>query len=94
MDTKNTQEDGMKSPHPEARSGTATYQPGNPLFHLPGRLVGKGKRYDVIGLVALLQQIGNFIGQYPRLARPGPGYYQSRPVVVQHRLFLAFVQIF
>ena len=50
------------------------------LAHLPRRLVGEGDREDLVGLGgAGRHQVGDPVGQHPRLAEPAPARINSGP---------------
>ena len=54
-----------------------------PLPHLLGRLVGERQGHDAPGVDAhFLDQIGDAVGDDPRLAGTGPGEDQQRPLDV------------
>ena len=55
---------------------------GDALVHFTRRLVRKCERHDAPRRYALFQEVGNLIGQHPRLARPCSSHYEQRPVVV------------
>ena len=69
-------------------------QMDNPLFHLPGRFVGKGDGQDIPGRDApLFDQIGDAPGEYPRLAGAWPGQHQHRSFGRLHRLALGSIEV-
>ena len=91
LDTENTGEDGVKSPHPQIACPIA-YLTGNAFLHLTGSLVGKGQCQDAPRVIALVHQVGNLVGKYTGLSRTGTGNHQRRTVVIEHCRALAFIQ--
>ena len=67
-------------------------QPGDPLAHLVGRLVGEGDGHDLPRLRPGGHQVGHAVRQHPRLAAARPGQDQQRPAGVCHRLALRRVE--
>ena len=63
------------------------------VFHLIGRLVGKGNGQNMLGkYVLILNQMDNMHGQHPGLARPCPGDNPQMFRIGKHCLFLVFIQ--
>ena len=91
LDTENTGEDGVESPHPQIASPIA-YLTGNAFLHFAGSLVGKGQCQDAPRIVTLVHQVGNLVGKYTGLSRTGTGNHQRRAVVIEHCRALAFIQ--
>ena len=79
---KDADADGMKGPHPHI-VGALSYKAGYPLLHLPGSLVGKGQRHDVVRSHAMLHQVGDAICE-------SPGFSASCTGQDQHRAFKRF----
>ena len=70
------------------------HEPVDPLDHLVGGAIRERQGQDLGGLRALLgDQPGDPAGDDGRLARPGPGDDQQRPVAMGHRLALAGGQV-
>ena len=79
-----------RNPHP-VRAGNAL----DALFHLVRRLVGERDCQDVVRIDMLFaDQIGDAIGQHPCLAAARACEHQHRPLGVQHRFELFFVEKF
>src|SRR5699024_3437152 len=85
---------GVKRAHPDALR-TEAYYFVHSLPHLAGRLVGKRDRQDIPGVdPAVLDQMGNAVGQHPCLARSGPCQDQKRSLCAEYRFLLLFIQKF
>ena len=69
---------------PEGKlAGPRAQQPVEPLPHLLGRLVGERQGHDAARVDAhFLDQIGDAVGDDPRLAGPGPGEDEQGPLDV------------
>ena len=82
---------GMKRTDPDTLRAL-THNPVHSFSHLTGRLVRKcdGKNIPRVHL-ALLNQMGNPISQYPGLSRTGARKNQQRPLRVQHCFLLFFI---
>ena len=66
---------------------------GHPLLHLAGGLVGEGDREDLAGLhVPGAEQVGDAVGEHPRLARAGTGHDEQRAALVDDGLTLRAVE--
>ena len=85
-------EHGVEGAHPELGGSVAAHLPGNAFLHLFGGLVGEGQGQDVPWTVSLFQQVGNLVGQYPRLSRAGTGNDQRGAVVIEDGGPLAIIQ--
>ena len=93
---------GVGSEHPRAgrveghhphRAHAPPDQQLGAVAHLAGRLVGERDREDLARLDrAGRDQVGDPVGQHPRLARAGAGEDQQRPVAVGDGLALGLVQ--
>ena len=83
--------DGMKRPAPEP-AGVDREQIGDAVEHLAGGLVREGEEEDVARVDALLEQVGDAIGEGARLARAGPGDDEQRSRRRGHGRVLLFVQ--
>ena len=84
----------MKGGDPH-RADHATDETPHPLAHLVGRLVGEGDGEDGVGWdLEVADQVGDPMGQHPRLARPGSRHDQQRPVGGGDGLALARVEPF
>ena len=67
----------------------ALQQRADALAHLVGGLVGKRDRGDVARrIAALLDQIGDLVGDHARLAAARPGQHQQRAVEIGCRFAL------
>jgi hypothetical protein len=55
----------VKCDHPEIFWREVTNDPGDPIFHLSGRLVGKGKCEDVERIYAPFHQTCDAVGENP-----------------------------
>ena len=82
---------GVKRAYPGVGSRLAR-QGVHALQHLPGRLVGKGKRQYAVGGHSLFQQIGYPVREHARLARAGARQHQQRPLRCEHRAALRLVE--
>ena len=89
--TENAGKDGMESAHPQIARPLHTYLAGYTFLHLTRCLIGKGQCQDVPRLIAVLQQISNFISQDTCLSRTCTGYHQRRPVVISHCCTLTLI---
>ena len=67
-------------------------QRGHTLAHLAGGLVGERDRQDLHGMHALVDEVGDAMGQHPRLARAGAGDHQQRTAAVHDGVELVGVQ--
>ena len=86
--------EGMERRDLETPAVAPAPQPGDPLLHLSGGLVGEGYRGDLAWCQpALIDQIGDLAGDHPGLAGTCPGQHQQRPVDVAHRLALFRIEI-
>ena len=54
-------------------------QGGGPFLHFVGRLVGEGDRQDAFGPDAVADQLGDAVGDHPRLAGSRPRQHQQWP---------------
>ena len=81
-----------KVPMVASRAASSPDQPGDALAHLVGGLVGEGDGHDLPGLDAGGDQVGDPMGEHPRLAAAGAGQDQQRTDWVRHRLALRRVQ--
>ena len=70
--------DGVERPAPEAVRAVGQ-EVGDALQHLAGGLVGEGQQEDVLRLDAVLQEVGDAVGQRARLAATRPGDDEHRP---------------
>ena len=85
--------DGVEGADPPALDRAAE-QAGDPLAHLPRRLVGEGHRQDLPGpRLAGGEDVGKPGGQHPGLAGAGAGQHQNRPVDRLDRPALHLVQL-
>jgi hypothetical protein len=58
----------------------------DPLLHLLRGLVREGDREDLVGVdAALLDEVGDPVGEHAGLARSGAGHDEERPSVVEDR---------
>ena len=89
--TENAGKDGMEGTHPQITCPLHAHLTGYTFFHLTRRLIGKGQCEDVPRLIAVFQQIGNFISQHTCLSRTCTGYHQRRPVVISHCCTLTLI---
>ena len=89
---QNAGKNRMKRTHLQIYSPLLPYQSANTFFHLTCRLIGKSQCQNVPRGHALLQQIGNLIGQHTGFSRSGTGNHQLRSVTVFHRSTLPFIQ--
>ena len=62
------------------------------LAHLVGGLVGERDGQDLRRRHALVDEVGDAVGEHPGLARPGAGHHQQRPVGVDDGVELVGVQ--
>jgi hypothetical protein len=84
----------MKGAKPPALDRGDAEQGGDPVLHLPRRLVGEGDRQDLTGMgLAAVQQKGEPCGQRPRLAGAGAGQHQERTVERLDGLALGHVEL-
>ena len=67
-------------------------QTRDPVAHLVGGLVGEGDGHDLPRPGPGGHQVGDSMGQHPRLAAPRSGKDQERTGVMRHRLALRLVQ--
>jgi len=68
-------------------------EPLDALLHLPGGLVGERDREDLARVhVTLGEQVGDAVGEHPRLAGPGTGDDEQRRALVEHGLALLRVE--
>jgi hypothetical protein len=65
---------------------------GDPLAHLPRRLVGEGDREDLVRVDALLEQPADAVDDDPGLPGAGAGEDEERPLGGGHRLALGRVE--
>ena len=69
--------------HPHRPGAAVAHQLRDPAGHLARRLVGERDREDLARRhVPLGQQVGDPVGEHPRLPRAGPGDDQQRPAGV------------
>jgi hypothetical protein len=81
--------------HDPHRAGRAADEQLDPLAHLLRGLVGERDREDLVrARLAGPHQVGDPVGQHARLARPGAGQDQERPLAVRHRVALGLVEAF
>ena len=73
-------------------SATGPTRPTDPVLHLAGRLVGEGDGEDLERGQALIDQMGDPVGEDAGLSRPGTGDDEQRPAVVQHRVVLGRIE--
>ncbi len=79
---EDTGANGVKRSQPHLVQRPAQ-EPGDPLLHLVGRLVGESYRQNFLGGDSFLfDQVGNFVGEDPRFSRPRSGDDQRGPVGV------------
>ena len=71
--------------------GLDVQQSMHAILHLARRLVGEGDREDAVGRSALLDDVGDPVGDDAGLARTGTGDHQQRPFNAVDGLALAFV---
>ena len=64
------------------------------LLHLRGRLLGEGQRNDLMGLIAMGQQVGNLHGQHTGLAAARPCYNKHWSFRGPYRRRLLWIQLF
>ena len=77
-------------PHPP---GLLAQEPGDPVAHLAGGLVGEGNREDAVGRNSLMvDQVRNASGEDPSLPRSGPRQDEQRAFEVYDGLTLGFVE--
>ena len=69
-----------------------THQHGDALAHLAGRLVGERDRQDLHGMHALVDEVGDAVGEHPGLARTGAGHHQERAAAMHDGIELVGVQ--
>ena len=65
-----------------------------PAQHFRGGLAGKGQQQHGFGRHTVFDQIGDPVNQCPRLARPGAGHAQDRPLDRGHGLVLRWIELF
>ena len=83
---------GVEGHHPHPLLDPAD-QLGDALAHLLRGLVGEGDREDLVrARLAGGEQVGDPVGQHPRLARPGAREHEQRPLAVGDGLALGRVQ--
>ena len=88
--SQETGTEGVECVHPDAvRSGA--YQIVHTLPHFLGRLIRKGDGQDFSRVNPLLEHVSDAAGQSLRLAGPGAGHDQNRPLGLHHRFPLAVV---
>ena len=72
----------------------ATQQTLDPFCHLTGGLVGEGDGQDIPGTdAAVVNQMGDAVGNDTGLARACAGQDQKRPFAMQHGHFLGRVEV-
>ena len=67
-------------------------EPGDPLAHLAGRLVGEGDGHDLPRFVARGDEVRDAVSEHPRLPAAGAGQDEERAGEVTDRLALWLVQ--
>ena len=78
-----------RDPH---RPGDRADELGDAAAHLVGRLVGERDGEDRRRRHALVDEVGDAVGEHPRLARSGPGDDQQRPAAVDDGVELVGVE--
>jgi hypothetical protein len=82
---------GVEGRHPHAFAHRA-HELDHPALHLARRLVGEGDRQDGVGRHPGGNEVGDPVGQHPRLSRPGAGDDERRAPGVLHRVPLDRVE--
>ena len=85
-------ENRVERAHPQLGGDIGSRQRLDALTHLSGCLVGERQRHDAPGLVPLLQQVHDFIGEHTGFARACTGNHQLRSVAVLDSRPLLFIQ--
>ena len=83
--------DAMEGAHPQLLGFLRRNERGNTFAHLAGSLVGEGQGKDIPWLQALLQKVGNFIGQDTCLPTACTCDDKRRSIDAKHRLALTVV---
>ena len=83
--------DGVKRPAPES-AGVERQEVGDAVEHLPRGFVGESEEEDVSRVDAVLEQVGDAVGEGARLARAGAGDDEKRTRRRGHRGVLLLVQ--
>ena len=92
---------GVGAQHPHARrverahphrAGDRSDERGDALAHLVGGLVGERDGEDPRGVHALVDEVGDAVGQDPGLARAGAGDDEQRPATVDDGVELVGVE--
>ena len=68
-----------------------THLQGYALLHLAGSLVGKRERHDLPGLISLLHQPGNLVGEHAGLPATRTCYHQHGGIAEENSPALAVV---
>ena len=91
--SQHSREDAVKRAHIYISCLLLSHQTANSLLHLICRLIGERKSQYAPGLHAVCQEVGYFICQHTRLARPRSRYDERRSVVIQNSLPLLVIQL-
>lgn len=89
---QDAREDRVERAGPQPRGRGHTHHQSDALFHLVGRLVGKGERQQTIGGIPHLQEVSYFVGKHPSLSRPGTGNHQFGPLGIEYGFALLLVE--
>ena len=91
--TQQTSTEGMEGAHGDAVERPSLAEMLDAGAHLPGRLVGEGHGQDAVaGDLLDLHQVGDAVGEHPRLARPGSGDDEHGSVGREHGFALRLIQ--
>ena len=88
---QDTTEDAVEGAHPQLGGPLMTHLQGYALLHLAGSLVGKRERHDLPGLISLLHQPGNLVGEHAGLPATRTCYHQHGGIAEENSPALAVV---
>ena len=92
LDAQDTAKNAVERAHPELGCLFGTHLAADTLLHLARSLVGKGEGQDVPWQIAMLQQVGNLVGEHTRLSAAGTGNDQRGSVTADDGLLLCGIQ--
>ena len=84
-------EQTVESAHPQATRQTWTHKIAYSALHFCCRLLGKSKCNDLVGIVPVLQQIGDLHRENASLARSSTGYNKLRAIAIYDGLSLTWI---
>ena len=72
--------------------GLLSCDPFDAVAHFSGGFVGEGEGQDLEGISALLQYLGDAVGEYPCFTTSGAGHDHHRTLCTEHGLALGFIE--